>query len=243
MQHALLLFLTLLFSCCENHCMLSRKIIIFMPICLASPLAFIAIWGHGPYLSLVQQIDNCATAPDQHLNQCWLISWTLRHPPERMAVEMVLPSNQHNAFEIDTFIALKPRQNCGLFAEDIFKCIFLKGNVWISIKYLLKSVPRGYINSISALIQIMAFRRPGDKPLLEPMMVSLLTHISVTRTQFEPKPHPTWEDLKDCICSQMERLRIPYNVIPKQDVSDILQCCGFICYLHLTCRFHLFHHE
>ena len=30
----------------------------------------------------------------------------------------------------------------------------------------------------------MAWRRPGDKPLSEPMMVSLLTHICVTRPQW-----------------------------------------------------------
>ena len=30
----------------------------------------------------------------------------------------------------------------------------------------------------------MAWRRPGDKPLSEPMMVSLLTHICVTRHQW-----------------------------------------------------------
>ena len=30
----------------------------------------------------------------------------------------------------------------------------------------------------------MAWRRPGDKPLFEPMMVSLLTHICVTRPQW-----------------------------------------------------------
>ena len=27
------------------------------------------------------------------------------------------------------------------------------------------------------MVQIMAWRRPGDKPLFEPMMVSLLRHI------------------------------------------------------------------
>ena len=37
------------------------------------------------------------------------------------------------------------------------------------------------INNISALVQIMAWHRPGDKPLSEPMMVSLLTHICITR--------------------------------------------------------------
>ena len=43
---------------------------------------------------------------------------------------------------------------------------------------------RGLINNIPALVQIMAWRRPGDKPLSEPMVVSLLTHICVTRPQW-----------------------------------------------------------
>ena len=38
-------------------------------------------------------------------------------------------------------------------AEDIFKCIFFNGNVWISIKISLKFVPEGEINSIPALVQ------------------------------------------------------------------------------------------
>ena len=48
----------------------------------------------------------------------------------------------------------------------------------------LKFVPKGPINNIPALVQIMAWRRPGDKPISEPMMVSLLTHICVTRPQW-----------------------------------------------------------
>ena len=39
------------------------------------------------------------------------------------------------------------------------------------------------INNISALVQIMACRQPGDKPLSQPMMVKLLTHICVTQPQ------------------------------------------------------------
>ena len=35
----------------------------------------------------------------------------------------------------------------------------------------------GLINNIRALVQIMAWRRPGDKPLPESMMVSLRTRI------------------------------------------------------------------
>ena len=82
---------------------------------------------------------------------------------------------------------LRPRQNGRLFADDIFKCIFLNENVWISIKISLKFVPKGLINNIPALVQIMAWHRLGDKPLSEPMMVSLPTHICVTRPQWVNK--------------------------------------------------------
>ena len=82
------------------------------------------------------------------------------------------------------FNTLRPRQNGRHFADDIFKCIFLKENVWIPIKISLKFDPKGPINNIPALVQIMAWRRPGDKPLYEPTMVSLLTHICYTRPQW-----------------------------------------------------------
>ena len=80
---------------------------------------------------------------------------------------------------------LRPRQDGRHFADDIFKCIFLNKNVWIPIKISQKFVPKGAINNIPALVQIMAWRRPGDKPLSEPMMVSLLTHICITRPQWD----------------------------------------------------------
>ena len=83
-----------------------------------------------------------------------------------------------------SFNTLRPRQNGPHFPDDIFKCIFLNENVWISIKISLNFVPRGPINNIPASVQIMAWRWPGDKPLSEPMMVCLLTHISVTRSQW-----------------------------------------------------------
>ena len=79
---------------------------------------------------------------------------------------------------------LKPSQDGRHFADDTFKRIFLNENFGISIKISLKFVPQGSINNIPALIQIMAWRRPGDKPLSEPIMVRLPTHIYVTRTQW-----------------------------------------------------------
>ena len=71
-----------------------------------------------------------------------------------------------------------------IFADDIFKWIFSNENVWISIKISLKFAPRGPISNIPALVQIMAWHRPGDKPLSEPMKVSLLTYICVTQPQW-----------------------------------------------------------
>ena len=82
------------------------------------------------------------------------------------------------------FNTLRPRQNGCRFADDTFKRIFLNENVRISIKISLKFVPKGPINNIPALVQIMARRRSGDKPLSEPMIVTLLTHICVTRPQW-----------------------------------------------------------
>ena len=79
---------------------------------------------------------------------------------------------------------LRPRQNGRHLPDDILKWILLDENVWILIDISLKFGPRGPINNIPTLVQVMARRRPGDKPLSEPMMVRLLTHICVTRPQW-----------------------------------------------------------
>ena len=84
----------------------------------------------------------------------------------------------------DCINTLRPRQNGRRFADDIFKRIFLNENVRISIKISLKFVPKGPINNNPALVQIMDWRRSGDNPLSEPMMVRLPTHICVTRPQW-----------------------------------------------------------
>ena len=63
---------------------------------------------------------------------------------------------------------LRPRQNGRHFPDDIFEWIFLNENVWFSINISLKFVP---INNISTLVKVMAWRRPGDKPLSEPTIL------------------------------------------------------------------------
>ena len=83
-----------------------------------------------------------------------------------------------------TINSLRPRQNKCHFADDIFKWIFLNWNELISVKISLKFIPKGQINSIPALVQIMAWHRPGDKSLSEPMMIISLMHISITQPQW-----------------------------------------------------------
>ena len=70
------------------------------------------------------------------------------------------------------------------FPHDVFNCIFLNENVWIDIKVPRKFVPEGPINNVPSLVQTMVRHRPGDKPLSEPMIVSLLTYICGTRPQW-----------------------------------------------------------
>ena len=82
---------------------------------------------------------------------------------------------------------LRPRQDGCLFPDDISKSIFFNENIQILIKISLTFVSKAPINNIPALVLIMAWRRPGDKPLSEPMMVSLLTHICVTWPQWVKK--------------------------------------------------------
>ena len=61
-----------------------------------------------------------------------------------------------------------------IVADDMFKWIFLNYNGRIPIQISLKFVPMGPIDNKPALIQIVAWRRPGDKPLSEPMFTQCI---------------------------------------------------------------------
>ena len=82
---------------------------------------------------------------------------------------------------------IEAETNCRHFTDDIFKGIFLNADVLIALKISLKFVPNIRINNIPSLIKIMAWRRSGDKPLSESMMVILLTHTCETRPPWVKK--------------------------------------------------------
>ena len=68
----------------------------------------------------------------------------------------------------------------------------------------MKFVPKGPINNVPALVQIMAWRRPGDKTLCEQILVSLQTHIWVTQSQWVQS---VLENLT--VCSKTWSLSLP----------------------------------
>ena len=96
--------------------------------------------------------------------------------PDMIETSMSLRGREQALFllcwweEVNT---LRPRQNGRYFPDDIFRRIFLNEIFCILMKISLKFVPQGPINNIPALVQIMAWRRSGDKPLSEPMMAWL----------------------------------------------------------------------
>ena len=64
---------------------------------------------------------------------------------------------------------LPPEKNGRHLADDNFKCIFLNENDRIPNPNALKFLSRSPIDNKQALVQVMAWRRIGDKPLPDPM--------------------------------------------------------------------------
>ena len=149
-------------------------------------------WHHRTWSTLVQVMAWCLTAPSHYLNQCWLIisefSWHL------------LSSGQfHRKCSKKSFLdvslkiinwLISPWTKWPPSSGRHFQMHFLEWKCINFDYYLTEICSQGPNQQIPALVQIMAWRLPGNKPLSEPMMVSFLTHICVTRPQC----------VKDCNC-------------------------------------------
>ena len=58
-------------------------------------------------------------------------------------------------------------QNGRHFADDSFNYIFMNEKFCVVIPISLEFVPQGPIDKMSSLVQVMAWRRTGDKPFPE----------------------------------------------------------------------------
>ena len=104
----------------------------------------------------------------------------LVYTQKKLDLRSVRKSRPQTLFWLNT---LRGRDKMAATSQTTFSSAFS----WMKIykfRLGLKFVPKDPINNIAALVQIIAWRRPGDQLLSEPMMASLLTHICVTRSQW-----------------------------------------------------------
>ena len=180
---------------------ISRSTVLFVNMFCEKKLFWLHIYGWSRYNGWMY------FEQEHHWFRLWLVAWwnwaitswlsidfpdSKVHGPawgphgaDRTQVgPMLAPWTLLSGLPIKSFNTMRLRQNGWNFADDTYKRIFLNENVRIWIEVSLKFVPKGAINNIAALIQIIAWRWPGDKPLSEPMMVRLPTHICVTQPQW-----------------------------------------------------------
>ena len=69
----------------------------------------------------------------------------------------------YSVFPLDKIILIR--------LTTIFKCTFVNDKFCIAIRISLKLVPKGSIHSKLALVQVMAWRRIGDKSLPGPTLI------------------------------------------------------------------------
>ena len=106
----------------------------------------------------------------------------------------------------------------------IFKYIFLNAKVWIAIIVSLKFIPKGPIDNLPALVQIMGWRWPGDKLLSKSMMAQFIDAY---------KRHLT--SVSQCVDSKQFNRN---SMFPKI-CTRILFCCGYTCIMSSWC-IHIF---
>ena len=90
--------------------------------------------------------------------------------------------------------------------RTFWNVFFFNENIWTVIDISLTFVPQGQINNIPSLVQIMAWRRPGDKPLSEPMMVNSLKYICVTRPQWVKVLQQNFQNLHLILFRRLSRI-------------------------------------
>ena len=167
------------------------------------------ISGHGvvsSFKTVMWKSVNEETATFSNFNYHDCALWSIEKFHEILSPILKMVSVLGNV-QIQNSNSIMPHYHImGHFPDDIFKQIFLDDSVYISIKITLKFVPKGAINNTAALVQTMAWCWPVNKPLSEPMMLSLLMHICITQPQWVNVIPVALPLVKMVIYSQMLKL-------------------------------------
>ena len=100
----------------------------------------------------------------------WMISFKLSIPVVTRAACSGTHSSLSSHCNLLTHLPLDKMAT--ILADDIFKCIFSNENVRNSIQISLKFVPK--FDNKPALVQVMAWRWTGDKPLPEAILTQFI---------------------------------------------------------------------
>ena len=131
---------------------------------MLQPLAYIdGILPKGPYQPCWRMADRALLAGYPRYRQDVPIQ----------SSTIIMQSNLYHAslwWHRWGFNSSPPGQNGNHFTDNIFRCIFVNEKFHILTKISLKFVPKGPNDNNPVLVQIMAWRQIGDKPLFEPML-------------------------------------------------------------------------
>ena len=138
------------------------------------------------YVSMYQPRTHSNSRPNHKIfltrgQQCIWFDTQLRSPDvnvlprDTLSILNCIVSRDLNV----TVNILRSWQNGRHLPDEIFKCIFSNEHVWISIKISPRFAPKGPTDNIPSLVQILVWRRPGDMPLSESVVVNLLTQLAL----------------------------------------------------------------
>ena len=130
------------------------------------------LWWHLSIMNMIQSIwqvhvENWKKKSIEEINEQ---SFSTSHPRSALSTQRVL---DHTVLQIWLHIGsgmecyfwlnqhIEAKTKWPPFLRRYFKYIFLNENIWILIDISLKFIPKGRINNIPALVQIMAWRQLG----------------------------------------------------------------------------------
>ena len=133
--------------------------------------------GHH-WLWLIDTIDIDSSGPIHYLSQCKIILLKTTQNHQHIEALTKWPTSCSRHFQMK-------------FIE--WKCVNFS-------QMSLKFVPSGPVNNMSTLVQIMACRRTGDKPLSEPMLTLLRDHMA------SPSDNELKEHLSNISCFLLKKI-------------------------------------